>query len=325
MFLSILTGCNAVLTPAPSATPTPAPTYAPGIATPTVVPGIYLTPIPSTPTFTPSPTPTPVIHTVVQGDTLFGIALDYGVTVDALLRANGLNEADYLSIGQGLIIPLEEEETVLADGDPLVPQGNAILPTPTPLALTTTGTSIYQTPVGGLWCMGEVLNTTTGPITNLHVEVTLVAPDGSPLLTARTLAAADYLAPQARAPFSVLFRTPPEGVADVEVRLVRGEQISAITAGFVPLAVIGAEGSVSGPQYRIRGTLVNESADNLVRISVVATIYDADGSVIGYRQLILPQDAVLSAGGQRSFDLLLTPQVVDPPSGFAIIAWGAVG
>jgi LysM repeat protein len=323
VWLLALTGCDTVLTPMPTATPTPAPTYAPGMATSTVAPGSYLTPIPPTPTFTPSPTPTPVVHTVEQGDSLFGIAIEYGVTVDGLVRANGLNAADYLRIGQTLMIPVAEEEP--EDGDPVVPQGYVILPTPTPLALEVAGTSLYQTPVGGLWGMGEVLNTTDGPVTNLQVEVTLLAPDGTPLLTARTLAATDYLAPQARAPFSVLFRRPPEGVADVEVRLIRGEAISAITAGFVPLTVVGAEGSVSGPQYRVRGTLVNESGRNLTRVSVVATIYGVDGSVVGYRQLILPEDGWLLPGEQRSFDLLLTPQIVDAPAGFGVTAWGHTG
>ena len=323
-WLLALTGCNGVLTPIPTSTPTPAPTYASGIATATVAPGSYLTPIAPTPTFTPSPTPTPVIHVVERGDSLFGIAIEYGVTVNGLLRANALNEADYLRIGQTLIIPLEEEEE-LVDGEPVVPQGRVILPTPTPLALTTNGTSLYQTPVGGLWCMGEVVNTTGGPVTNLHVEVVLLASDGTPLLTARSLAAADYLAPDARAPFSILFRRPPEGVADVEVNLIRGEEMSAITAGFVPLTIVGEEGSVSGPQYRVRGTLVNESGRNLTRISVVATIYGADGNVVGYRQVILSDEAWLGSGGQRTFDLLLTPHVVDPPAGFSVIAWGHTG
>jgi len=316
-----LTGCGSVLTPPPTLTPTPLPTSGRGMATPTIAPEIYLTPIPPTPTFTPSPTPTPVIHIVASGDTLLGIALDYGVTVDGLVRMNGLNPEDFLRIGQSLIIPMEEEEVVSEDAMQ-VPQGNVILPTPTPVPLTTGGISLFQTPVGGLWCMGEVVNTTGEAVTNLQIEVTLVAPDGTPLMTARTLAAADYLAPEASAPFSLLFRNPPEGAVDAEVRLLRGEAISPITAGFVPLQVTGSEGSVSGPQYRVRGTLRNDSAQAVTRVSVVATIYGADGDVVGFRQLTLPVEVVVVPGGEQPFELLLTPQQVDPPSSFSAIAWG---
>jgi len=317
-----LSACKGIVTPLP---PTPTPTGAPdaltGLATPTIAPGIYLTPIPPTPTFTPSPTPTPVIHLVEQGDTLFGIAIDYGVTVDGLLRVNGLSAEDYLRIGQSLIIPMELEES---DGEAglQVPVGNVILPTPTPLPLGTAGVAFYETPVGGIWCMGEVINTTGGPVTNMQVEVVLLAPDGTPLLTAVTLAAADYLAPEQRAPFSVLFRNPPAGASDVSVSLLRGEAVSPITAAFVPLAVVNPEGAVSGPQYRVRGSVLNEGGVALTRLSIVATIYNKDGRVVGYRQLLIPEEVSLASGQQQSFEILLTPHEVTAPTGYSVIAWG---
>jgi LysM repeat protein len=283
-----------------------------------------LTPIPPTPTFTPSPTPTPVVHIVASGDTLLGIALDYGVTVDALVRTNVLDAAAFLRIGQVLVIPLEEENG-LADDSMQVPQGHVLLPTPTPVAVAATGIALYRTPVGGLWCMGEVLNSTDAAITNLQVEVVLLASDGASLATARALAAADILLPQSRAPFSVLFRNPPAGVADAEAFLLRAESISPITAGFVPLTVIGGEGGVSGPQYRVRGTLVNESGQTVNRVIVVATIYSANGEVVGYRQLVMGEDTALAPGADQPFELLLTPQGVEPPSGFSTIAWGVSG
>jgi len=293
-----------------------------GLATPTVAPEIYLTPIPPTPTFTPSPVPTPIIHIVESGDTLFGVALDYSVTVDGLLRYNGLDENDFLRIGQALIIPPEEEEVAEDGGVMQVPVGNAILPTPTPLPLSTAGVALYDTPVGGMWCMGVVLNTTAGPVTNLQVKVTLTALDGTPLVSTRVLAAADYLLPEARAPFSVLFGNPPNGVADVTVELVRGEMLSPITQSFVPLQVVVVEGSISGPQYRVRGTLLNDGAQTVTRVSVVATIYNEDGNVVGYRQLAMDDAAQIASGGQQAFDMLLTPQEVTAPADFSVIAWG---
>jgi LysM repeat protein len=324
LLLSGFVGCGSVLTPPPTLTPTPAPTSALGMANPTIAPEIYLTPIPPTPTFTPSPTPTPVIHIVAGGDTLLGIALDYGTTVAALVRMNGLNPEAFLRIGQSLVVPMEEEEALSVDSIP-VPQGNVILPTPTPVPLVTGGISLYRTPVGGLWCMGEVLNTSGEPVTNLQLEVTLLAPDDTPLLVARALAAADYLAPEARAPFSLLFRSPPEGVVSAEVRLLRGEAISPITAGFAPLQVVDAEGSVSGPQYRVRGLLRNDSSRAVSRVTVVATIYGDNGDVVGFRQLVMPTDVTIPPGGEQPFDLLLTPQQVAPPSDFSTIAWGVGG
>ena len=63
----------------------------------------------STPTVLPAPSPTAeiVLYTVQPGDTLLGIAQVYGVSVEALVEANGLPNPDVLSAGQTLVIPVE--------------------------------------------------------------------------------------------------------------------------------------------------------------------------------------------------------------------------
>lgn len=53
----------------------------------------------------PTATPTPILHTVRFGDTLYDIALSYGVTVYALADLNNLDNVHDLYIGQVLIIP----------------------------------------------------------------------------------------------------------------------------------------------------------------------------------------------------------------------------
>lgn len=53
----------------------------------------------------PEPAPQPVIHTVQSGDTLWKIAQKYGTTIDAIVKANNLDPAKYLYIGQKLTIP----------------------------------------------------------------------------------------------------------------------------------------------------------------------------------------------------------------------------
>ena len=46
-----------------------------------------------------------IIHVVQRGENLFRIALRYGVTVDALAAANGLNNVSRIYVGQRLVIP----------------------------------------------------------------------------------------------------------------------------------------------------------------------------------------------------------------------------
>ena len=52
----------------------------------------------------PSPTPAG-LYVVQQGDTLSGLAEDFGTTVEELMAANGLTDPNALQAGQTLIIP----------------------------------------------------------------------------------------------------------------------------------------------------------------------------------------------------------------------------
>ncbi len=62
--------------------------------------------LPEAPTASPIIS-SPIFHVVVAGDTLPGIALKYGVSLEDLYKANGLNSRSLLSIDQRLIIPVE--------------------------------------------------------------------------------------------------------------------------------------------------------------------------------------------------------------------------
>ncbi|MCK6540652.1 MAG: LysM peptidoglycan-binding domain-containing protein, partial [Anaerolineales bacterium] len=63
------------------------------------------TPTPDPPHLLPPPRDYVDQYTVQAGDTLGDIARRYGITLEALMQANGLNEASILSIGLVLNIP----------------------------------------------------------------------------------------------------------------------------------------------------------------------------------------------------------------------------
>ncbi len=125
-------------TPAPTETPIPTAT---ATETPTATPTMTSTAeqdatadgVPGSDEF-----PHTVVHVVVEDDTVSGLALQYGSTVDAIRRANDLDPSSLIVVGQRLIIPLNLPPT---------PEVNATAPpTPTFTATPTTTPSPTATP-----------------------------------------------------------------------------------------------------------------------------------------------------------------------------------
>ena len=54
---------------------------------------------------TPGPTPTPTVHIVEAGEAMSLIAERYGVSIQAILQANHLEDPDSIFVGQQLLIP----------------------------------------------------------------------------------------------------------------------------------------------------------------------------------------------------------------------------
>ncbi len=111
---------------APSATPTPTPTatQTPLPPTPTPLPPTATPTETETPTITPTPTISgPFIYTVQEGDTLFSIAVKFGVDLVRLMEVNELeNEAIFIT--QQLLIPDPNEPTPTATEIPAgLPRG----------------------------------------------------------------------------------------------------------------------------------------------------------------------------------------------------------
>ncbi|HEX5415964.1 MAG TPA: LysM peptidoglycan-binding domain-containing protein [Chloroflexota bacterium] len=59
----------------------------------------------NTPSPSPKPTRAPVYYVVQSGDTIEGISNKFGVSEDAIIRANNLDDPNTLSLGQKLVIP----------------------------------------------------------------------------------------------------------------------------------------------------------------------------------------------------------------------------
>jgi len=311
----LLTACSAVITPQPVVhSPT---VSAPTLTSPPLLRATATPPaLPPADTATPTVSPTPIIHVVRSGDTLLGIAMEYGVDLDRLQTANGIENPQLLQVGQELVIPTEEETTENAS--------SLLLPTLTPLPFGVRGLAFYKTPVGSLWCLGEVVNTTASTLANAQVRVMLFDEAGEIVIAKDVFVDADLVPPGERSPFRILFTDPPEIWANPQVTIVRGQEAGPLASSYVPIAVVESEGRPAGPQFQVSGVVRNSSPERAAAsVSVIVTTYDAEGLVVGARQGRLELEGPLAPGATAPFTILLSSHG-GVPADFHVIALGSV-
>jgi len=296
LLAAALSSCGQVIT-LPTATPLPpTPTIEITVA---ATPRPTATPAPYTPAPTPTPTatPTPIIYTVQRGDTLINIARQYGVTVAALQETNGILNPRALRIGQQLIIP-HNEEALLGGGEPTA--------TPTPMPFDIVNVHFDRTPLGGLWCLGEVHNTSNTDLEQVQVLVTLYDDKHEALASGSAFAQLDLIAPDGRGPFAILFPDAPAAFASYEAQPLSG--VPAYVGSYyrdLEVRDTEAEGERYA-SYTIRGRVANVGPEDAVAVSVVVTAYDALGRVVGVRKGI-PEHNVVPRGGETTFQVELVP------------------
>ena len=289
-------GCGQVNTLAP--TPTPEPTATIAVALAAATPPPTPTPAPYTPAPTPTATvsPTPVVYAVQSGDNLLSIANQYNVSAATLQEANGILDPRALRVGQQLIIPRREEVVRETGGTP----------TPTPLPIEIQNLHFSGTNVGGLWVLGEVLNSGGVPLEQVRVGVTLLDESAAELARAAELVALDLVDINERAPFAILLDVEPESF-----ERYRAYPVSAVAAYvgsyYRDLEVTNLKSvSEQYSSYTVSGTVYNFGPEEAVSVQVVLTAYDALDRVVAMRQVV-PDHNVVPRGGETTFVAILAP------------------
>lgn len=97
------------------------------------------------PPATTAPLPSGTLHTVRQGDTLLGIARQYGVTLPDLVAWNALTDPNQIHVGQALsVAPPEGASGAVATAIPVAPSGGEV-----PAPGGERAVALKQGPLGG--------------------------------------------------------------------------------------------------------------------------------------------------------------------------------
>ncbi|HJW90641.1 MAG TPA: LysM domain-containing protein [Anaerolineales bacterium] len=234
----------------------------------------------------PSPTATPITYKVVRGDTMLGIALRYGISLEDLLAANMGVDPQFLSVGAELVIPL-------GDSAP------AVLATATPLPIRLEEPVCYITTDGGVYCFLLATNPLARPVENLLAHVRLIATDGDTIADGEAIPPLNLLQPHAALPLVIFFQPDlfaeyrtkggslkPEGFS-VEATLLSALQLSTGDERYAkPKAPeVEVEIDPSGLQALIRGFVsLKQSSPPAGQVWVAVVAYDESGNVVGLRK-----------------------------------------
>jgi LysM repeat protein len=221
------------------------------------------------------PSPTPFRHVIQPGDTLYGLALQYNITLDKLISANPGLDSSLLSIGTKVIIPFEDSASFG-------------VPTPTPYPVPISDPQCLPTNERGLWCFVSIENNQNVTLENISASLNLYDGEENLVESFRAIPPLDYYFPGQNMPI-VVFIPPP---------IPRNYQISAAlltafqSAQTKPLTEIREQKVILDDQQviaHIEGKIeVNEPISEESQVWVAAIAYH-QGETVGIRKWISPE------------------------------------
>lgn len=249
-----------------------------------------LTPVNLVAPETPLPTPTPFTYTVQQGETISGIALKFGVSIDDLIASNPEVSPSIMSVGTTLKIP----------SNPANPTGES---TPTPAPLTIEQIECYPTTNKGMWCFVLVHNDFPDFMENVSAQVTLVDSNGTFIATQTALLPLNILPPNIPLPLSIYF--PPDVPLDVkpQVQVLTAIRLLPNDSRYLPATVnntlvqIDADGHFAEITGEVRLPAESHAA---TQTWVAAVAYDEEGRVVSVKRW---EGGGIQPGGSLSFGM----------------------
>ena len=281
-------GCAAATSVSPTTTQNFVPPLTPyqvNTITPTIKPTAT-----SFPTDLPLlPSPTPFKHVIQPGDTLYGIALKYNISLDKLVSANPEVDTSILTIGIEINIPFEGAEDLS-------------VPTPTPYPIFIGDPVCQAANDGGMWCFSVIHNNQNLSLENIGVAINLYDSDNTLVQSHIAIPPLDYVFPDQKIPVSVYINQPLPEIFQATAILITsfpGERDSPLTE------ILNHEIQYSENQAiaQISGAIrILESTPDEGQIWVAAAAY-AKGDPVGIRKWVSNQN--YKPGEETLFEMIL--------------------
>lgn len=274
-FVSVfVVGCSTNHEAAPTFAPTELPPVTLMARAPIASPPPIVLLIPQS---TPHTVSTPTHYTIQAGDTLLGIAAQFGVPYEALKAANADLNPLTLPINQTILIPNPQFDSA----------GTPILPTSTPAQLELPSPTCYPSPTDTVLCMGWVANNLLQPIERVTLHVRLLRHDGSLLAEGDVGVEQGVIPTGVSAPYRILFSANWLEVVSAVATLQSADVATSDSEDRIGLQIEGEEQRLENGFYIVSATLRNDTATSVRLLRAVLTLSDAQGRITGYRVMAL--------------------------------------
>ena len=255
----------------------------------TITPSITPTPF-IIPTEQPIlPSPTPFKHVIKPGDTLYGIALKYNISLDKLVSANPGINTSILTIGKELNIPFNGDEDLS-------------VPTPTPYPVSIGDPACQLTNDGGMWCFSLIHNNQNHSLENISAAINLYDGENKLVQSYVAIPPLDYLFPDQKIPAAVYISAPlPDEfqVSTVLITSLLSEREINLTKIVDPIIQYRSGKKIAN----VTGTIKLPESVSLDNKVWVAAVGYAEEEVVGIRKWVSSEE--LQKGKEATFDLIL--------------------
>ncbi len=243
-----------------------------------------------TPTVAPSATPTPMLYTIVQGDTMLAIAIRNGISLEQLQAANPDVNPRLLVVGNELVIPR---------GDNL-PSNPA---TATPIPIEINQTYCYSVP-DGIWCYLSIINDRSRALENISAQVLLYDGSGALLGGETAIGALNLLPPGEELPLVAFLPGQFPSEFSVATKILTVQPVPRNDERYLNawVEVDQVIASENGLRNEITGRYgLPQKSPPGNNTWLVGIVYDALGNVIGLRKA--EKSGLVEPGTNREFSL----------------------
>ncbi|MBN1964781.1 MAG: hypothetical protein JW910_09050 [Anaerolineae bacterium] len=190
----------------------------------------------------------------------------------------------------------------------LAVDGASATQSPAALALAVSGPICTETSVGSLVCLGQVRNMQPAPVERVSVGVSLLALDGTPLMTGEGWLFRWLLPVGASGPYRVLFDSVPPDYAGAQAYIRSGQIAQGASHRYGDIAIQAISGDEIGEQYQVTLTVRSSSAVPVEPVVVTVMLLDAEGALTGFRQVYIEDNSQWQPGESREITLMVAPQ-----------------